>query len=153
MATAKKSAMMFDPSQFQDMFKMMDLEKMFGGMQIPGVDAVMAAQQKNVEALMEANKIAMAGYQEIFQRQVQLVEAAVADAQSQIGDAQGKPMSADQAQKGVETLRTNMEKALTNARELAELAQKANTGAFDVIKSRFDEAVAEFSAAAAKIGK
>jgi phasin family protein len=153
MVTAKKSAMMFDPSQFQDMFKMLDLEKMFGGMQIPGVDAVMAAQQKNVEALIEANKIAMAGYQEIFQRQVQLVEAAVADAQKQIGDAQGQPMSADQAQKSVETLRGNMEKALASGRELAELAQKANTSAFDVIKSRFDEAVGEFSAAAAKMGK
>lgn len=155
MAPAKKSPMMFDPSQFQDMFKMPDLEKLFSGMQIPGVDvnALMAAQQKNLEAVIEANKVAMAGYQEIFQRQVKLVEAAVSDAQGQIGEVQGKPMSTDQAQKAVETLRGNMEKAMTNARELAELAQKANTGAFDVIKTRFDEAVSEFSSAAAKLGK
>jgi phasin family protein len=153
--TNKKSPFMFDPKQFQEMFKLPDFEKMFSGMQMPGVDmnAVLAAQQKNVEALVEANKVAMAGYQEIFQRQVALVEAAIADAQAQMGGMQGQQPTAEQAQKNIETMRSSMEKALSNARELAELAQKANTGAFDVIRARFDEAVAEFTDAAKKMGQ
>jgi phasin family protein len=155
MATAKKTPFMFDPKQFQEMFKLPDFEKMFAGMQMPGVDmnAMLEAQRKNVEALVEANKVAAAGYQEIFQRQVALVEAAIADAQAQMGNVQGQPMSAEQAQKNMEVVRTQMEKALASARELAELAQKANTGAFDVIRTRFDEAVAEFTEAAKKMGQ
>jgi len=155
MATAKKTPFMFDPKQFQDMFKMPDFEKMFTGMQMPGVDmnAMLDAQRKNVEALVEANKVAAAGYQEIFQRQVALVEAAIADAQAQMGNVQGQPLSPDQAQKNVDLLRSQMGKALSSARELAELAQKANTGAFDVIRTRFDEAVAEFTEVAKKMGQ
>lgn len=151
---AAKSPFLFDPEKFRDMFKMPELEKMFAGMQFPGanMDAVMAAQQKNLDALVEANKVAMAGYQEIFQRQIALVEAAMSEAQKQIGEAQGKPMSTDQAQKSFDTLRATMEKALNNARELAELAQKANTGAFEVIRARFEEAVAEFKDASMKAG-
>jgi phasin family protein len=151
---AAKSPFMFDPEKFREMFKMPEIEKMFGGMQIPGanMDAMMAAQQKNVDALVEANKIAMAGYQEIFQRQVALFEAAVGETQKQFAEAQGKPMSADQAQKSLESMRASVEKALANARELAELAQKANTSAFEVIKTRFEEAVAELKDAGAKAG-
>jgi len=155
MAASSSSPFMFDPEKIREMFKVPEFEKMFAGAKIPGADieSIMAAQQKNVDALVEANKIAMAGYQEIFQRQVALVETAVSQVQKQIGEAQGKPMSTDQAQKNLDTLREAVEKALANARELAELAQKANTSAFDVIRGRFEEALAEFNAAVGKIGK
>ena len=152
--TAQKFPFAFDPEQFsgqlKEMFKAPDFTQLFGNAQIPAVntEAILAAQKKNVAALVEMNKIALAGYQDIFKRQAALVEAAVAEARDKIETMQGQPLTAEQAQANLEETKAAVEKALANARELAEMAQNTNTSAFDVVKARFDEAVAEFKAAA-----
>ena len=48
-------------------------------------------------------------------------------------------------------MKAAFEKAAADAKELAELVQNTNTGAFEIVKARFEEAVAEFKAAAEKI--
>ena len=50
----------FDAEKMKDLFKMPELNKMFEGAKMPAfdVDSVVAAQQKNVTALVEANKAA-----------------------------------------------------------------------------------------------
>jgi len=152
MAT-EKFPFAFDPEQLTEMFKVPDFEKMFAGVQVPatGVEALLAAQKKNVAALVEMNKVALAGYQDLFKRQAAQVEAAVAEARDQVNAVQGQPMTLEQAQKNMETMKAAVEKALSNARELADLAQKANTNAFDVINARFEEATEEFKAATEKL--
>ncbi len=128
------------------------LKELFGTANLPGVDAdaVLAAQQKNVDALIEANQVVIAGYQDLFKRQVALFEAAVAGAKDKLTEVQGQPLTADQASKNVEALKAAFEKAAADVKELAELAQKANTGAFEIVKARAEEAVAEFKTAAEK---
>jgi phasin family protein len=129
------------------------VKELFTAAKLPGVDAdaVMAAQQKNVEALIEANKVVIAGYQDLYKRQVALFEAAVAETKDQLAQVQGQPLTADQATQNVDALKAAFEKAAADVKELAELAQKANTGAFEIVKARAEEAVAEFKAAAEKI--
>ncbi len=128
------------------------LTELFGAAKLPGVDAdaVLAAQQKNVDALIEANQVVIAGYQDLYKRQVALFEAAVAETKDKLAGFQGQPLTADQATQNVDALKTAFEKAAADVKELAELAQKANTGAFEIVKTRAEEAVAEFKAAAEK---
>lgn len=147
--TSQKTPFAFDPEQIREMFNVPDFATLFGNARIPAVDAeaILAAQKKNVAALVEMNKIALAGYQDIFKRQAALVEAAVAEARDRIEAIQGQPLTVEQAQANLDATRAAVEKALANARELAELAQKTNTSAFDVVNARFEEAVAEFKAA------
>lgn len=146
--TTQKFPFGYDPEQLKEMFKVPDFTQIFGNAQIPPVnaEAFLAAQKKNVAALVEMNKIALAGYQDIFKRQAALVEAAVAEARDKIESLQGQPLTAEQAQANLDETRAAVEKALADVRELAEMAQKTNASAFEVVKARFDEALAEFKA-------
>jgi len=116
------------------------------------MEAMVTAYQKNVAALMEANKAAMAGYQELYKRQVALVEEGLAKTKDQIHEMQSQPMNPDHAAKNLEVARASVEKVMGDMRELAEMAQQANTEAFNIIKSRFDEAMGEVKAASDKAG-
>ena len=84
---------MFDPKTFSfdvekmtEFFKQNDFTKHLASMKLPGVDAeaLMAAQQKNMDALVEANKAAAAGYQDLFKKQVAIFEETMAEAQKQM---------------------------------------------------------------------
>lgn len=113
-------------------------------------DAVLTVQRKNMDAVIEANKAVMAGYQEVFKRQAALVEAAVAQSKDKINELQGQPLSPEDFTQNVEAFQTAMQQSVTDARELAELVQKANLNAFEIIKDRAVEAVAEVKTAAEK---
>ena len=140
------------PFAFPLTFDADKLTELFSAARLPGVDAdaVLVAQQKNVDALIEANQVVIAGYQDLYKRQVALFEAAVAETKDKLAQVQGQPLTADQATQNVEALKAAFEKAAADVKELAELAQKANTGAFEIVKTRAEEAVAEFKAAAEK---
>ena len=140
------------PFAFPLTFDADKFSELFGAAKLPGVDsdAVLAAQQKNVDALIEANQVVIAGYQDLYKRQVALFEAAVAETKDKLAGFQGQPLTADQATRNVEALKAAFEKAAADAKELAELVQKTNTDAFEIVKVRFEEAVAEFKAAAEK---
>ena len=129
------------------------VKEMFSGVKLPGVDAdaVLATQKKNMDALIEANQVVVAGYQDIFKRQVALFEAAFTDAKGKLSDTKGQALTADQATQNVDAMKVTFEKAAADIKELAELAQKANVGAFEIVKARAEEAVAEFQAAAEKV--
>jgi phasin family protein len=141
------------PFAFPLTFDAEKLKELFSAAKLPGVDAdaVLAAQQKNVDAMIEANKVVIAGYQDLYKRQIALFEAAVAQAKDKLTEAQGQPLTADQATQNVEAMKAAFEKAAADAKELAELVQNTNTDAFEIVKARFEEAVAEFKAAAEKI--
>ncbi len=141
------------PFAFPPTFDPEKLKELFSAARLPGVDAdaVLAAQQKNVDALIEANQVVITGYQDLFKRQVALFEAAIAQAKDKLTETQGQPLTAEQATQNVEALKAAFEKAAVDAKELAELVQNTNTGAFEIVKARFEEAVAEFKAAAEKI--
>jgi phasin family protein len=146
MATTKttKNPFVFDADKIKDMFAI-------AKMPVVDTDALMAAQKKNVDALIEANKVAVAGYQDVYKRQVALFEAAVDQAKGMFADVKAQPLTADQATKNVDAIKTAFEKTAADLNELAEMAQKANTGAFEVVKARAEEAVAEFKAATEKM--
>ena len=65
---------------FPFVFDAEKLKELFNVAKLPTVDAdaVLAAQQKNVDAMIEANKVVIAGYQDLYKRQIALFEAAVA---------------------------------------------------------------------------
>jgi len=140
---AEKFPFAFDADKVKEMFAVAKLPMI-------DADAVVAAQQKNVDAFVAANKVVFAGYQDVFKRQMALIEAAIAQAKDKVAELQGQPLTVEQATANIETMKTAFEKAAADAKELAEMAAKANTGAFEIVKARFDEAVSEFKAAAEK---
>lgn len=143
MAT-NKNAFAFDADKIKDIFTA-------AKMPVLDTDALMTAQKKNVDALIEANKVATSGYQDLYKRQVALFEAAVDQAKGMMADVKAQPLTAEQATQNIDKIKAAFEKTAADLNELAEMAQKANAGAFEVVKARADEAVAEFKVAADKM--
>jgi phasin family protein len=129
-------------------FEQVDISKMFGDFNVPGVDwqEVMASQQKNITALTEANQRLVEGAQAVVQQQSQIMSKAMSELSAasqelmQEGDVQAS------AQKRFDLAKASFESAVTNMKELAELAGQSNSEAMDIINKRATEAFAEISA-------
>lgn len=144
----------FDPAKFSDLFKSADMTKFFEGAKMPApmidFEALFAAQQKNMEALVEANKTAAAGYQELFKKQLSMVDEVVAQAQTQMSELKMDALSPEGAQKQGELMKEAYEKAVSNLTELAETAKKVNEEALEIIQARVQAAIAELKEMAPK---
>ena len=142
----------FDAEKMSEMFKTADMTKFFETARMPMFDmeAIAAAQHKNMEALVEANKAAAAGYQEIFKAQVALFEESMASLQKQASEVKMDQMTTEGASRQMELLKAWFEKALSSLSDLAETAQKANGEAFEIVRTRVQESLDEMKAMTAK---
>lgn len=147
---ADKPDFAFDLNKVADYFKAQDFSKLFAGMKLPDIDpeSLFAAQKKNMEALVGANKAAAAGYQELFQKQLGAFQGAIKDAQDYVKSLEGDALSPDAARKHGEAVKAAFEKASSNMAELAEGAQKAGEDAYRIVAERVQESVVELQALA-----
>jgi phasin family protein len=122
-----------------------DVSKALAGFTFPGfdVESMVAAQRKNLEALTQANQLAVEGVQAIARRQVELARQAVDEASAAMREWTLPGAPEERIAKNVEMAKHAFEKGVANARELAELATKANTEAFNVIQKRVAEGFEE----------
>jgi phasin family protein len=123
----------------------MDVGKSFAGFTFPGldVDSLVAAQRRNLEALTQANQLAVEGVQAIARRQVELARQAVDEASTLMREWTQPGAPEERIAKNVELAKQAFEKGVANARELAELVSKANSEAFGVIQKRVAESFEE----------
>lgn len=132
-----------------------DIAKYLGDFKVPGVDVetIVANQRKNIEALTQANKLAFEGLQNVVKRQVEILRQTI-DEVAQVSKDFAEPGSAqDKAAKQAEIAKDAFERALANARELAEMIAKANSEAFDLLNKRFTQSLDEARETFAKLGK
>jgi phasin family protein len=136
-------------------FDTADVSKMFAGFTFPGfdVEALMATQRKNLEAFTQANQLAVAGFQALAKMQVELSRAAMEQASALVRDWAETSTPEVKLQKQAEFAKQALEKGVSNTRELVQLAGKAQTEAFDVLKKRFTESVDEMTSLVKKEAK
>jgi phasin family protein len=123
-----------------------DVTKVMGDFRVPGIDveAAVASQRKNIEALTQANQLAVEGVQALMRRQVEITRQAVEDFSAMFRDfVQPNGTPEDRIVKQAEYSKLALEKGLSNAKELTELVTKANTEAFNVINKRVTESLDE----------
>jgi phasin family protein len=145
----------FDPEKMAEFFKQNDFSKQLASMKMPGVDpeALMKAQQKNMDALVAANKAAAAGYQDLFKKQMAIFEETMAEAQKQLKSFDATKIDPERAKAQGELAKAAFEKALANMQALAESAQKANSEAYEIVAARIKESITELrDMAASKTG-
>jgi phasin family protein len=142
----------FDVEKMSEFFKQNDFTKHLSNLKMPGLDpeALVSAQQKNMDALVEANKAAAAGYQDLFKKQLAIFEETMSEAQKQLKSFEATKIDPEQAKAQAELARTAFEKALANMQALAESAQKANTDAYEIVSARIKESLSELRDMAAK---
>jgi phasin family protein len=118
-----------------------DFTKLMKDFKLPGVDlaTIMDREKKNIEALTEANRVAFEGWQALVHRQAEILQESIKRA---VGTMQGE----DAGTKRMDLASQAFESALSNMRELSEMAAKSQKDAFDVIRRRVEENLAVLGA-------
>ena len=127
------------------MFPDFDFTKVWAEMKMPefNVDALIAAQQKNIEAMNMANKAAVDGWQAFAKKQAELWQTAVEDAGMFAQDVSSAKEPSDKVAKQAAFAKTAFEASLANARESQEMASKAANKTVEIVSKRFAEGLDE----------
>jgi phasin family protein len=118
-----------------------DVSKAVRDFRFPGFDvqAIVEAQRKNLEALTEANQLAVEGVRALAQRQAEIAQQAVEEASALVREWMQPGAPEQRLAKNVEAAKQAFETGVANARELSELTTKASTDVFGVIAKRVSE--------------
>ena len=129
-----------------------DVSKMLGDMKLPMVDmdAIMASQRKNIEALTNANKLAFEGIQAVARRQADVMRQMIEEISGMVSELMSASSPEERVTKQADLAKAAYEKVLGNMKELAEMLAKSNTEAAEVITARISESLDELKSMAAK---
>ncbi|MCX8133560.1 MAG: TIGR01841 family phasin [Roseococcus sp.] len=127
-----------------------EMMKLFGSMKLPSAEQLQAlaeAQKRNLEAMVAANRLAMEGAQALARRNLDILQQAMAEltrTMQTLASLEGSP--AEKAQQQAAALKAAYERAVAHMKELADLIQKSNGEAMEVLNRRFSEALDELRA-------
>ena len=118
-----------------------DVVKMMGDFRFRpfDVEAMMACQRRNIEALSQANQVAVEGMQAVAKRQIEIARQAIEDVTSLLRDLAQPASAEDRIAKNTEYAKQLLEKSVSHGREITLLATKAGTEAADVLRKRASE--------------
>lgn len=107
------------------------------------VDAIVASQKKNLEALTSANRVAFEGLQAVAKRQTEILQETMNETSRAVDQLSKAGSPPDLAAKQAELAKNAFERALANMRELADLVAKANQDATSTVNSRISASLDE----------
>lgn len=123
----------------------MDISRIMSEFKIPGVDvdAILASQRRNIEAVTAANQLAVEGMQAVMRRQTEILRQTIEETGSMLSESMGSGTPEDKMAKQAEMLKIAFGKALSNMKELSEMVAKSNTEAANLISKRVSEDLEE----------
>src|SRR5487761_709264 len=123
-----------------------DFGKVIGDMRAPTVDleTVVAMQRKNMEALTQANQLAIEGVQAGLRHQLEMTRRSMEEFSTLFTSFfQSNGSMEERLAKQADISKAALEKGLSNAHEVADLMTKANSEAFNVLTRRVTETLEE----------
>jgi phasin family protein len=135
-----------------DFAKMFEMPKQMGDFKFAAVDmeGVVATQRKNIEALAQANQLAVESMQAIARRQSEIFRSMMEEASSAMREVMAAGSPEEKAAKQTEIVKDAFQRAVLNMRELAELVAKSQTEAMDVVQKRVADSLDEIKTVIAK---
>jgi phasin family protein len=129
-----------------------DVTKMFADFRFRpfDVEAVWTAQRRNIEALTQANQLAVEGVHAFAKRQIEMTQQAFEDVSTHWREMVQPSSTEDRIVKQTEFTKKMIDKGLTHGREVAALAAKTGTEAGEVLQKRATEGLDEMKAFACK---
>jgi phasin family protein len=122
-----------------------DFSKAFAGFTLPSFDfeAVLASQRKTIEALTQANQLAVEGVQAVVRRQAEIAHEAIERTSTMLRDIMQPSAPEERVAKHVDLWKQSFDRGVANTREITLMLTKANTAAFDVVAKRVAEGLNE----------
>jgi len=129
-----------------------DVTKIFADFRLRpfDVEAVWAAQRRNIEALSQANQLAVEGVHALAKRQIEMTQQTLEDFSTLVREMAQPSSTEERIAKHTEFTKKMIDKGLTHGREVAALAAKAGTEATEVLQKRTTEGLDEMKALACK---
>jgi len=131
----------------------MDFTKFFAEMKLPALpdmEALLAANRKNLETLSAANRVALEGAQAVARRQMEMVQSSMTELSEAMKELASADAPQEKAAKQAELLKQAYQRAVAHMKELSDLIRQSNAEALGLISKRFEEAMDEVKALAAK---
>lgn len=131
----------------------MDVTKFMGDFKVPGIDmeSMLAAQQKNLQAVTEANKLAMEGLQAVAKRQADVLKQSMEEMASTMQHVMANGAPQDKIAQQAELAKEGFEKVLSNMKEVSEMVAKSNTEAAEVLSKRISQQLEEIKQTVQKV--
>ena len=114
------------------------------------VEAIWAAQRRNIEALSQANQLAVEGVQAVARRHIELTRETFEGWSSLLRDLAQPVSTEDRIAKNADYAKQMLEKGVTHGREVVSIATKASADAAEVLHKRATESLDEMKAFASK---
>lgn len=129
-----------------------DVTKIFADFRLRpfDVEAVWAAQRRNLEALSQANQLAVEGVHAVAKRQIEMTQQTFEDLSALVREMTQPASTEDRIAKQTEYTKKMIDKGLTHGREIAALAAKAGSEATELLQKRATEGIDEMRAFACK---
>jgi phasin family protein len=122
-----------------------DVTKMFADFRFRPLDveAVWAAQRRNIEALSQANQAAVEGVNALARRHIELTRETFEGFSALLRDLAQPASTEERITKNTEYVKQMIEKGVNHGRELTTIATKAGTDAADILHRRATESLDE----------
>ncbi|MCS6891670.1 MAG: phasin family protein [Rhodovarius sp.] len=111
--------------------------------ELPDFGAIAEAQRRNIEALAQANRIALEGAQALARRNIEILRRSLEEMNEALRALTSEDSPQAKAQRQAELMKAAYERAMADLREVAELIQKANAEALGVLQARLAQALEE----------
>ena len=125
-----------------------DVTKIFADFRLQpfDVEAVWAAQRRNIEALSQANQAAIAGVQALAKHQIELTRETFEGFSALLRDLAQPASTEDRIVKNTEYVKQCVENGVKHGGEIATIAAKAGSEAAEILHKRTNEGLDEFRA-------
>jgi len=125
-----------------------DVTKMFADFRFKpfDVEAVWAAGRRNIEALSQANQLAVEGAQAVVKRQIEMTQQSFDELSTLMREMVQPCSTEDRIAKQTDYAKKVMDKGLAHGREIAMMAAKTGTEATEVLQKRAAEGLDEMRA-------
>jgi len=129
-----------------------DVTKIFADFrfQPSDVEALWAAQRRNIEALSQANQLAVESVQAVARRQIELTRETFEGFSALLRDLATPASTEDRIAKNTEYVKKMLEKGVKHGREITTIATKAGTEAAEVLHKRASASLDEIRAMASQ---
>ena len=131
-------------------FDSFDVTKIFADFRFRpfDVEAALAAQRRNIEALSQANQLAVESVQAVAKRQIELTRETFEGFSTLLRDLAAPTSTEDRIAKNTDYVKKMLEKGIKHSREIATIATKAGTEAAEVLHKRATAGLDEIRAMA-----
>ena len=125
---------------------MAEFTKMFSDMKLPNMpdmEGLLSAHRRNMEALSAANRVAMEGAQTVAKRHMEIMQQTMAgdDGVDAGAGEPGEPADPKAARQAEHAEGWRMRRRWRICKEIADLIQRSNSEAVDMLNKRFAEAL------------